>query len=142
MTDDGLPNKRIQLTVASVTRAAGARGALAGCRRRHSQVSAKSLNVLLRIMSDEAKIRETRLRYIRGIVRNRCEYFYDDAIAMRHLRTAHTRFGVSLDALEAMAKGITRWTDFTDGIQDLIYHETGQVVTKLYDLIDKDEPDV
>jgi hypothetical protein len=93
-------------------------------------------------MSDDLADQERKLRYIRGIVRNRCEFFYDDSIAMRHLRTAHNQFGVSLDALTEMTKGINRWSDFTDGIQNLIFQKTGLRVTKFYDIIgEEDNPD-
>lgn len=57
------------------------------------------------------------LFYIRGILRNKCNYFVDYE-ALKYLENAYDD-GVPIDALRTMAYGVRNWTHFIELIVDL-----------------------
>ena len=59
------------------------------------------------------------LLYIRGIVRNRCSYYYDHALCLNWLRAALS-WGVPIRLLKQEAKYVRNWTSFSEMIDELI----------------------
>lgn len=63
--------------------------------------------------------------YIRGIVRNTCQYYYDNAEALELLKIAYS-WSVPLPELRDIASCSTSWTKFKNGIYDAIDYQRQQ----------------
>lgn len=59
------------------------------------------------------------LYYIRGILRNRLQGYFDNAKAIRWLRAARS-WGVTIDELREMAISVKNWSQFSTAIDELI----------------------
>lgn len=62
---------------------------------------------------------EQDLFYIRGIARNKCSNYFDNAKAIILLKEAY-KLGVSIDELKDVAYNTRNWTDFRNEIEDYI----------------------
>ncbi|MFM2293801.1 MAG: hypothetical protein RLZZ350_214 [Verrucomicrobiota bacterium] len=70
-----------------------------------------------RASKDEPELRE--LYYIRGIVRNKCENYFDNVQAMEWLRAARS-WGIPVEELRNLAVQTRNWRNFVQRISDLI----------------------
>lgn len=70
-----------------------------------------------RASKDEPELRE--LYYIRGIVRNKCEHYFDNVEALEWLRAARS-WGVPVDELRRIALQTRYWSHFEQLITDVI----------------------
>lgn len=70
-----------------------------------------------RASRDEPDLKQ--LYYIRGILRKRLPGYFDEAKALQYLRNART-WDITVDDLGALARRVTSWTKFCDGIDDMI----------------------
>lgn len=70
-----------------------------------------------RASKDEPDLRN--LYYIRGIVRNKCENYFDSVQAMEWLRAARS-WGISVEELRSIALQSRSWSNFRQRISDLI----------------------
>ena len=59
------------------------------------------------------------LYYIRGILRNRIPGYFNESMALQYLKNARS-WEVEIEDLNAMARGVKNWTEFTTSIGELI----------------------
>jgi hypothetical protein len=59
------------------------------------------------------------LLYIRGILNNRIEHFFNAGRAMQWLRAARS-WGVPMHRLDSMARSVRNWTQLSEAIDELI----------------------
>ena len=80
---------------------------------------------ICRVERESKKNPEIRnLYYIRGIARNRCEYYFNNYKALEMLKVAIS-WGVSVEELREIACNISSWTQFRNRINDAIdYQDT------------------
>ena len=62
------------------------------------------------------------LYYIRGIVRNTCRYYFDNAKALELLKIARS-WGVPMSELRDIASRATSWTKFRNRIHKAIEYQ-------------------
>lgn len=68
-----------------------------------------------RASKDQPSLKD--LYYIRGIVRNRVQYYYDDAKALQLLKEA-VAAGVAIPVLRDIASSASNWTQFRNGLYE------------------------
>jgi hypothetical protein len=66
---------------------------------------------------DDPDLKE--LLYIRGILNNRIERYFNPGRAMQWLRAARS-WGVPMTRLDGLARSVRNWSQFNDGIDELI----------------------